>query len=49
LDDERAVDVNLTLMNTGEAPVDVESTLDGRVSGESDNHYAALLELTYHF
>lgn len=48
VDEEQSVDVNFTLMNTGEAPVDVESAT-GRVSGESEDHYAALLELTYHF
>jgi long-chain fatty acid transport protein len=48
LTEERTVDLNFTLLNTGEAPVDVES-LNGRVSGESKDHYAGLVELTYHF
>ena len=49
LTDERAVDLNLTLLSTGEAPVDVESAGGGRVAGESEDHYAAMVELTYHF
>jgi long-chain fatty acid transport protein len=48
LTEERTVDLNFTLLNTGESPVDVES-LGGRVSGESRDHYAGLVELTYHF
>ncbi len=48
LTDDRVVDLNLSLLDTGESPVDVES-LNGRVAGKSEDHYAALVELTYHF
>jgi long-chain fatty acid transport protein len=48
LTEERTVDLNFTLLNTGEAPVEVDS-VSGRVAGESEDHYAALVELTYHF
>jgi long-chain fatty acid transport protein len=46
-------DLNLTVMNTGEAPVDT-GTLSalgprGRVAGEDDSPYAVALEFTYHW
>lgn len=48
LGDQRKVDLNFSLLDTGEAPVDTDGLL-GRVAGESEDHYAALVELTYHF
>ena len=48
LTDERKLDLNATLLNVGDAPVDVESGT-GRVAGENDDPYAVLVELTYHF
>jgi long-subunit fatty acid transport protein len=51
LTEERSVDLNGTFMNLGEAPVDTanQGATRGRVAGESDDPYAILLELTYHF
>jgi long-chain fatty acid transport protein len=48
LSDDRVVDLNFTFLDTGESPVEVES-VSGRVAGETEDHYAALVELTYHF
>lgn len=46
-------DLNLTVADIGEAPVDTgpASALGsrGRVAGEDDSHYAVALEFTYHF
>lgn len=48
LTEERKLDLNATLLNVGDSPVDVESGT-GRVAGENDDPYAVLVELTYHF
>jgi long-chain fatty acid transport protein len=48
LTDDRALDLNATFLNVGEAPIDTEDKI-GRVSGENDDPYAMLVELTYHF
>ena len=52
-DNGHLLDVNLSVMNTGEAPVDTgEQTLlspRGRVVGENDSPYATALEFTYHW
>ena len=48
-----SIEVNLTVLNTGDAPVDtgVETVLSprGRVVGEDDDPYAVALEFTYHW
>ena len=48
-----SIEVNLTVVNTGDAPVDtgVETVLSprGRVVGEDDDPYAVALEFTYHW
>ena len=49
LDEGRRLDANVTLLHTGESPVDDESLLSGRVVGESNDPYALLLELSYSF
>ena len=51
LKNDRVVDLNATLLNTGESPVDTgnQGATLGRVAGESDDPWAALMELTYHF
>jgi long-chain fatty acid transport protein len=47
------MDINLTLLNTGEAPIDTgedTATSDrGRVVGEKDSPYAMTLEFSYHW
>ena len=47
------MDINLTLLNTGKAPIDTgEDTAAsdrGRVVGEKDTPYAMTLELSYHW
>ena len=51
LKNDNVVDLNATVLNTGEAPVDTANK-DGdfeRVVGESDDPWAVLMELTYHF
>jgi long-chain fatty acid transport protein len=48
LTDDRALDLNATFLNVGEAPIDTEDEI-GRVSGKNDDPYAMLVELTYHF
>jgi long-chain fatty acid transport protein len=48
LTDERSLDLNATLVNVGDAPVDIENDL-GRISGENDDPWAGMIELTYHF
>ena len=48
LGNDRKLDANLTLLNVGEAPVDIDGTA-GRVVGENEDPYAAMVELTYHF
>ena len=48
LTDERKLDLNATLLNVGDSPIDMEDEV-GRVSGENDDPYAVLVELTYHF
>ncbi|MEP5766723.1 MAG: outer membrane protein transport protein [Halieaceae bacterium] len=48
LGENRSVDVNANFMNVGEAPVDVDGS-NGRVVGESNDPYAFLFELSYHF
>jgi long-chain fatty acid transport protein len=48
LNDERKLDLNATLLNVGDSPVDTES-VTGRIAGENDDPYAVLVELTYHF
>ena len=47
---DRVIDLNATLMNVGEAPVDTgnQGATFGRVAGESDDPWAVLMELTYH-
>jgi long-chain fatty acid transport protein len=51
LTDDRVVDLNATLINVGDASVDTANTGSdrGRVSGENDDPWTVLLELTYHF
>lgn len=51
LTEERTVDLNATLINVGEAPVDTanQGATLGRVVGENDDPWAVLAELTYHF
>jgi long-chain fatty acid transport protein len=51
LSNDRVVDLNATLMNTGEAPVDTgnQGATFTRVAGENDDPWAVLMELTYHF
>jgi long-chain fatty acid transport protein len=45
----RGFDLNLTLIDYGEAPVDTgESLLRGRVVGENEDHYSLLLGVAYH-
>ena len=51
LENDNVVDLNASVLNTGEAPVDTANK-DGdfeRVVGESDDPWAVLMELTYHF
>lgn len=47
------IDLNLTVLNTGEAPVDTgfDGGLNtrGRVAGENDSPYAVALEFSYHW
>jgi len=47
------LDVNLTVLNIGKAPVDTGPLTallpSGRVAGERDSPYAAVLEFTYHW
>ncbi len=51
LSHERVVDLNATVLNTGEAPVDTanQGATLSRVAGENDDPWAVLFELTYHF
>ena len=48
LDNDRKLEANITLLNVGEAPVDIDGRV-GRVAGENQDPYAMMLELTYHF
>lgn len=48
LEQGRGLDVNATLLNTGESPVDSDGDI-GRIVGETDDPYALLVEMTYHF
>ena len=48
LNDERSVELNATLINLGDAPVDTGTDSgQGRLVGESTDPYAFLFELTY--
>lgn len=52
-DNGHLLDVNLTVVNIGEAPVDTGPLTallpGGRVAGERDRPYAGVLEFTYHW
>ena len=48
LENEKELDVNATFLNVGESPVDIDGTA-GRVAGKSEDPYAMMFELTYHF
>ncbi len=46
----KVLDINLNLLDTGEAPIDTgESLIKGRVSGEFKDHYTLAIEFTYHW
>lgn len=51
LQNDNVVDLNATVLNTGEAPVDTANKDPDieRVVGESDDPWVFLMELTYHF
>lgn len=49
LESGRRLAVNATLLNTGEAPVDSEGLLSGRVVGKNKDPYTLLLDFTYNF
>jgi long-chain fatty acid transport protein len=50
LEDTRYVDLNLNLINLGDAPVDTgASAVRGRVVGESDKPYVVMIDASYHF
>jgi|GEM_PF-5917057 len=52
-DNKDSFDVNLSVFDSGDAPVDTgpgsELSLRGRVAGETDNPYGAALEFTYYW
>ncbi len=45
----RRLDANVTALYSGEAPVDSDSRLSGRVVGESKHPYSLLVDLSYSF
>jgi long-chain fatty acid transport protein len=48
--DGRMLDINLNLLDTGEAPIDTgRAPIRGRVAGEFKDHYSLTLEFTYHW
>ena len=50
LENDRSVDVNLNVINTGEGKVDTgDSITRGRVVGESNQPYAFALDVAYHW
>jgi long-chain fatty acid transport protein len=49
LSDDKELDVNTTLLNTGSSPVDSDSPLTGRVAGKSKHPYALVVDVTYSF
>ncbi len=49
LESGRRLDVNATILNTGDAPVDSEGLVSGRVVGKNKNPYALLVDLSYSF
>jgi long-chain fatty acid transport protein len=47
---DRTMDLNLNLIDYGEAPVDTgPSPVRGRVVGKTDNPYAVVIDFAYHF
>jgi len=49
-DANRSVDINLTLVNYGEAPVDTgESVARGRIVGKNEDPWSVLFGITWHF
>jgi long-chain fatty acid transport protein len=50
LDNTRRIDINLNLIDTGEAPVDTGSNpVRGRVVGKTENPYVMMIDASYHF
>lgn len=50
LEGTRYIDLNLNLLDTGEAPVDTgASAVRGRVVGETDSPYVVMFDGSYHF
>ncbi len=50
LESGNELEMNLNLVDTGEAPIDTDfSPTNGRVVGESDNHYAVTFDFSYHW
>jgi long-chain fatty acid transport protein len=50
LDDARHVDLNLNVLDLGDAPVDTgRSAVRGRVVGETDKPYVLMIDASYHF
>ena len=51
LTDERSVELDASYINLGKAPVDTGDQGPDlfRVAGESDDPYAILIDLSYHF
>ena len=50
LENGNDMDVNLNLIDTGEAPIDTgDDLIAGRVAGENDDHYSLVVEFSYHW
>lgn len=50
LDGGRSVDINLNVIDLGDAPVDTgPSAVRGRVVGETDTPYVVMIDASYHF
>jgi len=46
----RKMDINLNILDTGDAPIDTgDSLIKGRVAGNADDHYSVALEFAYHW
>lgn len=50
LDSGNALEMNLNLIDTGESPIDTgRDPIKGRVVGESEDHYAITVDISYHW
>lgn len=50
LDNGNDYEMNLNVINTGEAPIDTgDDPINGRVVGETENHYAMTLDFSYNW